>query len=380
MTIGAFVRSAAAAATLLIAASAALGGEIIKFSLFDGETVEGRLSLPAAQARIRTLVIYVHGTGPSTYLNRRGTKQFAFNYFDNFADEFNKRGIAFFSYNKRGMGLAEEPPFETVDRVKFKRVVPSVEVRDLATFIKSLRSDKRLKKARVILLGWSEGTILAAMAAEDRRNKIHALFLAGYVHDNMTEVIKWQNSGGSAMVNLRAAFDADKDGTISRAEYESTEKNVADYRTRRLQNAKFEQIDIDKDDAITIKDFGLIQAPRYKLITDAIAKGDEEWIWKNYFRVSIDWLREHDKLEANKTRLLRLKLPIYVFHGESDANCRSDAVAELRASFDRAGKRNLSEFVFPGHDHDLNFAEWITKKTISPGITRMFETADQLNR
>ena len=96
--------------------------EIIKFSLFDGETVEGKLSLSPDTQNVRELVIYVHGTGPATYDNHRKFGTLELNYFDYFAQEFNRRGIAFFTYNKRVVTLGTDPPlYDRVDREKFRK-------------------------------------------------------------------------------------------------------------------------------------------------------------------------------------------------------------------------------------------------------------------
>ena len=226
------MKSFLAAAILVLTATLVEAGDIIKFTLFDGENVEGKLSLPTNAGALKELVIFVHGTGPATYDNHRKFGQLEFNYFDYFADEFNRRGIAFFTYNKRGVTRGDTPPsFEKIDRERYRKVLPSVEVRDIATFIHTLRRDKRLKNAKIVLLGWSEGTALASLVAQDKSNRISALLLNGYLNDNLADVIRWQNNGGSSMVNLRAAFDTDKDGAISRTEYESTEKGPAAFRT-----------------------------------------------------------------------------------------------------------------------------------------------------
>jgi len=376
-----WMRTALLVVVLLNAPSVVYPGEVIKFTLFDGETVEGKLSLPPTAAKIQEIVIFVHGTGPATYDNHRKFGQLEFNYLDYFADEFNRRGIAFFTYNKRGVTRGETPPsFEKIDRDKYRKVVPSVEVRDIAAYISTLRRDKRLRNAKVILLGWSEGTTLASLAAQDKTNRVSALFLNGYLNDNLADVIKWQNNGGSSMVNLRAAFDTDKDGAISRAEYESTEKNPAAFRTGAMQNTKFEQLDLDKDASITTADFAALLKPRYDAIFAAIERGDDDWIWNNYFHVSTAWLKEHFALEANKDRLLRLKLPIYIFHGTADANTPVEGVYDLRKRFDRAGKKNLHEYIFAGHNHDLNFVDWVLRKEMPDGIRKMFETAEALNK
>jgi len=366
---------------VLFVSSFAHASEIVKIPLFDGETLTGKLELPADTRKIGEIVIYIHGTGPGTYNDHRKVGSVEFNYYDPFAQEFNKRGIAFFSYNKRGVEIGDQPPFyDKIDREKYTKVIPSIEVKDIASIIAALRKDKRLKGAKVVLLGWSEGSLLAAIAAEDKRNKVAAIFLAGYLHDNMSDAIKWQNSGGSAMVNLRRVFDADKNGSISRPEYESTDKAVTSFRTGRFQNIKFEQLDVNKDDTINAEDFGIIQKPRYQSILDAISRGDDDWIWKNYFRITTAWLKEHFALEANKDRLLRLKIPIYIFHGESDANVPVEGVYDLRARFDKAKKKNLYEYIFERHDHDLNYLNWVMKKEMPEGIKKMFEVSEALNR
>lgn len=368
-------------AIVTVASPFVLTADILKIPLFDGSSVEGKLHLPPGNERVKSIVIYIHGTGPGTYDNRRRFPSGVVNYFDPFGEEFNRRGVAFFTYSKRGVTFGDEPPFyDKVDRERFRQVIPSIEVKDIASMISTLRKQPRLKKAKIILLGWSEGTVLAAIAAEDKRNNVNAVFLNGYVHDNMSEVIKWQNAGGSAMVNLRSVFDKDKDGKVSRAEYESDEKAVAGYRASRLRNAKFEQLEQNKDDFIDVADFAIIQAPRYKQILDAIEKGDEDWVWSNYFRISIPWIKEHFALESNKDRVLRLKIPIYIFHGEDDANCAVEGVRDLRKRFDAAGKKNLHEYIFASHNHDLNYADWVIKKEMPAGIKKMFEVAETLRK
>ena len=368
---------------MLVLGSACLtlnASEIIKFSLFDGETVEGKLSLPLDTENARELVIYVHGTGPATYDNHRKFGTLELNYFDYFAQEFNRRGIAFFTYNKRGVTLGTDPPlYDQVDREKFRKVVPSTEIRDIATFISTLKKDKRLKNAKVVLLGWSEGSVIAAMAAENKQNKVAALFLNGYMNDNMFDVIKWQNEGGSAMVGFRGPLDKDKNGSISREEFDSEDATVAAFR-KKLQGAKFEQFDVNKDQSLTAADFAVLQKAKYKTILDAVDRGDEDWVWKNYFRVSIPWLKEHFALEANKDRLPRLDLPIYIFHGEADPNCPVEGVYDLQSRFEKAKKHNLHAFVFEGHEHNLNFVDWVLKKEMPSGIAKIFEVAEGLKK
>ena len=367
-------------ATLAVAASALHASEIMKIPLSDGETMTGKLDLPPGGGDVRTLVIFIAGTGPNTYINHRKLAGAEFNYFDLFVDEFNKRGVGFFAYNRRGVDIGNTPPYyDTVDKEKYKKYLPGIEVKDIGTAIAHLRNAPRLKTAKVILLGWSEGTILAAMAAENADNEIAALFLAGYAHENMSDIITWQLSGEPSMINIRKYFDVDKDNVIVRSEYEAATPGAAYMRANVFKNAKFEDLDVNKDGKIDAADFKIINSGRLQAVFNAIEKGDDAWIWANYFRITSAWLKEYFALEPNKTRLLRIEIPIYIFHGEDDANVSVAGVMDLQNRFAQKNKTNLHAFVFKGHDHDLNYMLWPLKKTISEGIQKIFDAAGEIN-
>ena len=103
---------------------------------------------------------------------------------------------------------------------------------------------------------------------------------------------------------------------------------------------------------------------------------DADWIWDYYFRITPEWFDEHFCLEANKTRLPRLKLPIHIFHGTQDQNLPVDGVRELKARFEMLGKSNLKTYIFDKHDHDLNFLEWIRDNKMPEGIAKIMEVAE----
>ena len=376
------MKKAAIRLTLAILALSAPGlhaSEIVKIKLSDGETMTGKLDLPPGEASVRELVMFIAGTGPNTYINRRKLANVEFNYFDLFVDEFNKRGVGFFAYNRRGVEIGDTPPYyDTVDKEKYKKYLPGIEVKDIGTALARLRSEPRLKAAKVVLLGWSEGTILAAMAAENADNRIAALLLAGYAHENMSDIIKWQLSGEPSMINIRKYFDADKDNAISKSEYEAEAAGAVYMRTNAFKNAKFEDLDVNKDGKIDGADFKIINSGRLQAVLGAIDRNDDAWIWANYFRITTAWLKEYFALEPNKTRLLRLDLPIYIFHGEDDANVSVAGVLDLQSRFAQKAKTNLHTFIFKGHDHDLNYMLWPVKKTISEGIQKIFDMAGEI--
>ena len=355
--------------------------EIVEIELADQARIEGRLCLPRSNgnAPLPALVIYVHGTGPGTYLDKPQIGDKSFNYFDLPAQEMCRQGLAFFSYNKRGVTIGDKAPwFDEVDRDKFSKVVPSVETADLEMIIDTLKQKEQLADAKIILLGWSEGTVIASMAAEKFPDKIDAILLAGYAHENMFDIIATQFTGKGSMINLLPIFDADKDGKISQDEYESEEAGVARYRQAGLQNSPFALLDANKDGFLTAEDFAMRSKPRHDYLLKSIAEGNENWIWKFYFRVSIPWLRDHFSIEPNKTRLTRLDLPIYIFHGTNDANVEVEGVHDLQRRFESLGKTNLNAFIFDEHDHDLNFLRWVMRDELSDGWAKIFDVAKQL--
>lgn len=349
--------------------------------LNDGEVLKGQLYLPKDAKTVKTLVIFVHGTGPATYLNKRKSGSTTFNYFDYWGTGFNNRGVAFFAYNKRGVTMSDQPPnYDKVDREKFRKVVPHTEVDDLAVIVEQLKANPSLKDARAVLLGGSEGTVIAAMCAEEHPDKIDAILLFGYAHENMYDIIAWQHSGRASMLNLNPVFDIDGDKTISKEEYESDDGKAVKYRKRVMQDVKFEFLDSNNDGKLAADDFAARLEFRQKMLMNNLEKGNEDWIWNYYFRISVPWLREHFALEPNKSRLARLDLPIYVFHGDQDPHVPVEGVYDLEKRFKALGKTNLKTFVFEDHDHNLNFMEWVNDSRIPAGVERILEVAAEFNR
>lgn len=355
------------------------GSEIVKVQLFDGESISGKLDIPADSSKVSLVVIYVHGTGPNTYLNKRKFGDVEFNYFDLFATEFTKRGIGFFTYNRRGVEIGDTPPyFDDVDSVKYAKYLPSNEVLDIESIISKLRKDKRFEQSKIALLGASEGTIIASMVAERKVERVDGLLLFGYANDNLYDIMKWQLSGAASIINLRKYFDTNHDNAFSREEYESDDTIAVMGRTRVLKNATFDMLNMVKDSVIDIKDFAPRTTPFFEYLQQMIEAGNDSWIWNNYFRVTSAWLKEHYQLEANKTRLLRVDIPIYIFHGVDDANVTIEGMYDLQSRFTEAHKTNLQCFSFEEHNHDLNYLDWPYKQEISKGLNAIFEASELL--
>lgn len=241
-----------------------------------------------------------------------------------------------------------------------------------------MKSDKRFSDSKIALLAASEGTIIASMVADRKVQKIDGLLLFGYANDNLYDIIKWQYSGKASMINLRKFFDVNKDDKITRSEYESADSAAVVGRTRLLKNTPFESFDIVKDTIVDYRDFAIKNTPFFEYLLKMVDSGNDAWIWQNYFRVTSRWLKEHFQLEANKTRLLRIDIPIYIFNGVDDGNVPVEGVYDIQSRFKQAGKTNLRCFIFEGHNHDLNYLDWPFGNKISEGLNSIFNTSELL--
>ena len=175
------------------------------------------------------------------------------------------------------------------------------------------------------------------------------------------------------MVN--SIFDKDGDKSVSREEYESSDKVVAAYRKYLFQDLPFDTVDIVKDGRIDIKDIAPARLAFHDTLMQHITAKDDAWISNHYFRITTAWCRECFALEANKTRLVRVNIPIHIFHGTTDAHVPIEGVYELASRFKVCGKDNLTLHIFENHNHDLNFQDWLTQKKYSAGLKELFECA-----
>ena len=192
--------------------------------------------------------------------------------------------------------------------------------------IATLKKDKRLKNCNIILYGLSEGTIIAPLIVERDRVQVDAIFLHGYDNENLYDVIEWQNEGNGIMVMANQYFDKNGDKKISSEEYDAKDAIVMAYKRYLFQNMDFESLDKDQDGFITTGDIGTMRRNLHEGLLKAIQDDDNVWIRNNYMELTSNWFKTHFQLEPNKSRLLRLNLPIYIFHGTCDANVPVEGV------------------------------------------------------
>lgn len=347
--------------------------EIITITAHDGLTFEGKLRVPEEKTADK-LVIYINGSGPNTYDNKRQAGDVTFNYHDLFAEQFTQEGIAYFSYNTRGVTVGNEAPyFAEIDETAYQSYLPLNQVNDVEAIIRHLKADGRLQNSKVILLGWSEGTMIAPLVALGGEVQVDALFLAGYCNETMADILEWQLTGGSSMVNIGAYLDSDGDGAVTKAEYEADPFQVT------AQFGAFEELDVNSDDEIDQKDFEQMLKDTHDETFRAFDGGDDAWLKENYgVRLTSAWFQAHREIPPNRETMPRLTLPIYIFQGTIDANVPVEQSRELAEAFQTAGKTNLHLLEFEMHDHDLNYILYPLSGTISEGLQAIFDTAKGL--
>lgn len=349
--------------------------EILRIPSFDDEIIEGRLNVPSNGFK-NTIVIDVPSSGPHTYENMRKIgRSLVFKYHDYFQNELAKRGIGYFSYSTRyTMPDSTNPPnYDTVDKEKFFSYTPNVKVKDLEEIIKFLKKDHRLAASKFLILGFSEGALLATLVAERKVVSVDALFLAGTPTDDVYTTMLWQLSGESSMINYQKFFDTNKDCIIQKSEYVNADPRAI----ARVGGKKFEELDLNNDSVLTSKDFGILLGPYLQQVLNAIEKDDNEWIWNTFFRIGTQWIKEHRTLEPSSTRILRLDLPVYLFHGADDANCPAEGIIQLQKKAQEINKKNIHVFIFPEHDHSLEFLGWVVRKTLPDGLKTLFEEIEK---
>ena len=350
--------------------------QILTLPAHDKVPLEVRLCLPD-KGRPEKIVVFVNGSGPQTCTTKRQMPDSSFfNYFDIFAEEFTSLNIGFCSYSQRGVRDGDTPPFFVeINEPAYRQYLPHNSVSDIQSIVTYLND--RYPVAKLILMGWSEGTIIAPLVALSGNVKISALVLAGYCNENLRDILIWQLSGNSVLTQWCRLFDYDRKGYITETDLKEDRYHV---RNAIFGDKPFSEFDRDGDGKITVVDTAPISTPHLQNILRAIDENDDEWLKNNHgVRLTTGWFKEHFALKPTKEILPRLDLPIHIFSGEYDAMTPLWQAQEIDAEFKKLGKTNLTLHTFDHHDHDLNILKYIIKKEHSDGMIAIFETVERLN-
>lgn len=235
----------------------------------DGQELEGKLYLPR-DGVVSRLVVQVNGSGPqtcNTFRDRGDGTTYSFCGF--FGEELAGRGLGFFCYSTRGCTDGDQGPlYCRVDRAVYRSYTPQTCVADLEDWTALLQAHPRCAGAELLLLGWSEGTMIAPAVAAGGAVPLAGLLLAGYANGTMEEALDWQQRGLGLYTMLCQYFDADGDGSISREEFETGPGAV-----REALEATFSGLDLDGDGRITPADLEAVYAGSRAEIFRATRRG-----------------------------------------------------------------------------------------------------------
>lgn len=346
----------------------------IPFTSYDGYEMFGKLTLPTSSGS-HPVVIYVQtAEGMTVDMKRQKSRSETFNYFDLYREKLPEMNVAFFSYEGRGIRMGDKPPrYEAIDWDIYNTSTLENKVRDILSAVQVVKKQPGIDASRIFLMGASEGTLLGAEAAARSRGQIRGLILYGVLTSNMRDNFRYIVTGGAFLPWIKF-FDTDKDGKISKQEFEADPHK---YREKVLKNAPFEALDKDHDGFFTVEELGMLSS-RLRDLRDAVdTKNYEvlnEWA-KTSAAVSTpkDWFKDHFAHQPIWTFLSKLNIAIGFFQGDDDAMVPIEGVRKLEEQAKKAGKSKMEFHYFNNLDHSLDIIEYFVKGSLPAGHKAIFE-------
>ena len=159
--------------------------------------MRGKLTVPNT-AGPYPVVIYVQTAEGMTVDMKRPLPNGTFNYFDLYREKLPEMGVAFFSYEGRGVTMGDAPPrYEKIDRVVYNTSTLDNKVRDALSAVDVVLKQKGIAPGEVFLMGASEGTLLAAEAAARAPDKVKGgLILYAILSSTLKDMLKFQAADG----------------------------------------------------------------------------------------------------------------------------------------------------------------------------------------
>ena len=366
---------AQATATAAMAPSSA---RELAFRTHDDYTMSGRLTVPGSNGR-HAVVIYVQSAeGMTMDMKRRDGRGGTFDYMNLYATKLPAMNVAFFSYEGRGVRRGDRPPrFEAIDTTVYNTSSLDNKVRDAMAAVRLMRQQLDVDPARVYLMGASEGTLLAVETASRIPREVAGLILYGALSTNMRETFRYIVTDG-AYLGYRGFFDTDKDGRISKGEFEADPMKI---RERVFRNADFGVFDRDGNGFFDLDEV----RPLSKPLTDAIDQ-DNFTMLDNWARTSAGtatpagWFKDHFAHSPMWTFLSTLDIPVGFFHGELDTATPVAGVRALEARVRSAGKTRMEFHYFRELDHTLGIGGYFTKGTLPAGHVAIFDFIGRMAR
>lgn len=343
----------------------------VPFTSHEGYPMFGKLTLPEASAGYPVVIYVQTAEGMTVDMKRPNGRGGTFNYFDLYADKLPEMNVAFFRYEGRGIRMGDAPPrYEQIDWTIYNTSALENKVRDVLSAARAVQKQPGVDGSRIFLMGASEGTLLSAEAAAREPKLVSGLILYGVMSNTMRDVFTFILTGGSHLTYLNV-FDTDKDGRISKAEFEADPRK---YRERVFRNAPFEAFDLDGDGFWTAEE----TKRRSKPLLDAVDADNFEMLdrWaKTAAGVSTPngWFKDHFAHPPIWTFLSTLDVPVGLFHGVADTMTSVEGVRKLEELAKQAGKTKMEFHYFEKLEHTLGIGAYFITGNLPDGHKAIFE-------
>ncbi|WP_413382126.1 alpha/beta hydrolase family protein [Alkalihalobacillus sp. 1P02AB] len=236
------------------------------------------LTIPEIKRRKHPLIIMIHGSGP---LDRNGNATWQkLNVFNHLSDELVLNGYATLRYDKRGVGKSDGDYYQTglYDLIE-----------DATTIVQFAKKQKEIDLAKIILLGHSEGCMIAP--AVYTRERVSGLILLAGLTESLEEAMAWQREQMTKELEQM--------------------KGIQGKVVRFLKVAK--KLESNNEH-----------------LAKKIKKSEEDVIRFKGRKIQAKWLREHLDFDVKKA-LQQVQCPVLAITGTKDVQVKPEQIKEVAA-------------------------------------------------
>ena len=327
--------------------------EQVRIDFGKGWVTDAELTYPSnAQGRL-PLVVFLHGSGRNdmnqTLPEGKGST------FIPLAQAAGREGYATLRFNKRGVtGVG---PVESTDPAQLTPKNPYQQIQlDAASVVRFAARSSKVDPSKIVLLGHSEGTNVAANLAADPKMfgipKPAGVVEMGVVGKPIKELLTFQIYG-RLLVQMHDEFDVDGDGQLTATEATDglvgQPKEAADQFRSILLNGKKVLATTDKnhDGRIAIDaDAGAVLRKATHIDDYPNVPGLDPYV--------VAYAKDFGRFPTVTQALPKFSGPTLMLNGENDIQTPARAAIVADAAVAAAGNKDHKIVIYPGMAHTMN--------------------------
>jgi uncharacterized protein len=359
------INTAPATATTAASGWDGVTREHVRIDFGKGWVTDAELTYPSGTHGRIPLVVFLHGSGHNdmnqTLPDGKGST------FVPLAQAASQEGYATLRFNKRGVtGVG---PVESTDPAQLTPEHPYEQIQqDAASAVRFAARSPRVDPSKIVLLGHSEGTQVAAnLAAHPEKSGIPrpaGVVEMGVVGKPVKDLLTFQIYG-KLLVQLHDQFDVDGDGQLTAAEAADgligQPAAVADQFRPVLLNGRKVSAGTDRnhDGRIAID---AEAGPVLRKATHIDAYPDVPGLDPYTVSYATDIARFPNVAQALPT----FTGPVLMLNGENDIQTPARAAIAADAAVAAAGNKDHKLVVYPGMAHTMNITPKFTPEFAEP--------------